>query len=110
MTKKTNKSSSVMPVYQKFKNKYPDCILLFRIGDCYESFFFDAELCSYVCDLPLEHRERSSDVIPVVSIPFWEFNGHKRKILSAGCRVTICEQIGERNVVITTNPRSVNAL
>jgi len=106
---KIKKTSLVMSMYQQFKNKYSDCILLFRIGDCYESFFYDAELCSYVCDLPLEHRERSGDVIPVVSIPFWEFSKHKRKILSAGCRVTTCEKIGDRQFTRTITPGTVNA-
>ena len=109
MKTKTKKTSSVRRVYQQIKDKHPDCILLFLMFGCYESYFLDAELCSYVCDLPLEHRDRSGTVVPTVSIPSLEFNKHLRKMLSVGCRVTTCEQIGDRSVAITRNPRTVNA-
>lgn len=110
MATKAKKLSPARKIYLWFKDKYPDCILLFRINDRYESFFEDAELCSSVCGLLVEHRDKSGDIVPVVSFPFWEFSKHSKKMLSAGYKVTTCEQVGGRDVTRIMTPENINPL
>jgi len=102
------KISPARKAHQRLKVKYPDSILLFRINDCYEGFFEDAELCWSVCGLPWEHRDKSGDIVPVVSFPFWELSKHSQKMLSAGYKVTTCVSVGSRDVFRTLTPETVN--
>jgi DNA mismatch repair protein MutS len=53
MAAKTEKLTPAMKQFSKFKQKYPDCILFFRMGDFYETFYDDAKTCSRICGLTL---------------------------------------------------------
>ena len=105
MAKKTKKSSPARKLYQRFKIKYSDCILLFRLEGFYEAFWDDAEICSDVCNLPLLSRKKVGESIPFIDIPLWELDKYLRKMIQAGHKVGVCESVNGRDVVrIITRP------
>ena len=82
-----------MKQFSKFKVKYPDCILFFRMGDFYETFYEDAKTCSRVCGLTLTSRSKGSNPIPLAGVPYHAVDGYLKKMLQAGYRVAVCEQV-----------------
>ena len=83
-----------MRQFHQFKQKYPDCILFFRMGDFYETFFEDAKTCSKVLGLTLTSRSKDSDnPVPLAGVPWHAVDGYLRKMLQAGYKVAVCEQI-----------------
>jgi DNA mismatch repair protein MutS len=83
-----------MRQFHLFKQKYPDCILFFRMGDFYETFFEDARTCSKVLGLTLTSRSKDSgSPIPLAGVPWHAVDGYLRKMLQAGYKVAVCEQI-----------------
>jgi len=82
-----------MKQFSKFKQKYPDCILFFRMGDFYETFYEDAKTCSRVCGLTLTSRSKGSNPIPLAGVPYHAVDGYLKKMLQAGYRVAVCEQV-----------------
>jgi len=106
MAEKTGKPSSQTPAaetlspamrqYQQFKGQYPDYVLFFRMGDFYEMFWEDAEICSRVLGVALTSRSKGglggADSIPMAGVPFHAVEGYLRKMISAGHRVAMCEQ------------------
>jgi len=106
MTTKTKNSSPARKAYQRFKGKYSDCILLFRIEGYYEAFWEDAEIFSDVCNLPLFNRKKAGVSIPFIDIPLWEHKKYLRKMLRAGHKVAVCENINNCDVIcIITSPQ-----
>ena len=86
-----------MKQYLSWKEKYPDCLLFFRMGDFYEMFFEDAKIASSVLDLVLTSRSRDENAIPMAGIPFHAVNSYLGRLIAAGYRVAICEQTSEPN-------------
>jgi len=82
-----------MKQFSKFKQKYPDCILFFRMGDFYETFYEDAKTCSRVCGLTLTSRSKGDNPIPLAGVPYHAVDGYLKKMLQAGYRVAVCEQV-----------------
>jgi DNA mismatch repair protein MutS len=89
---------SVPPIrrqYLQIKRRFPDTILLFRLGDFYETFEDDAEIAARVLDIVLTSREMGKGVrVPMAGIPHHAADGHIARLVSAGHKVAICEQIG----------------
>src|SRR5947209_10566194 len=84
---------TLTPVMQQFrdaKNKHPDMLLLFRMGDFYELFGVDAEVGARVLGLTLTSRDKT---IPMAGFPHHALEPHLRKLLHAGHRVAICDQV-----------------
>lgn len=80
--------------YQKVKAQYQDCILFFRLGDFYEMFYDDAKAASKVLDLVLTARGRGTpNEIPMCGIPFHASEGYISRLIKAGFKVAICEQV-----------------
>jgi len=79
-----------MRQYHRFKQQHPGCILLFRMGDFYELFYDDAELAHKVLGVTLTRR---TEGIPMAGVPFHSIEGYLRKLIQAGYRVAICDQI-----------------
>jgi DNA mismatch repair protein MutS len=76
------------------KQGHPDCIVLFRMGDFYETFFDDARLVSEVLDLTLTARGKEhGDPIPMAGVPYHAAEGYIRRLVEQGHRVAICEQL-----------------
>jgi DNA mismatch repair protein MutS len=84
--------SPAMKQYRQFKRQYPDCVLFFRMGDFYEMFWEDAELCARVLGVALTSRNKGPDAIPMAGVPYHAVEGYLRKMIAAGHRVAICEQ------------------
>ena len=80
--------------YKKFKDEYPDAILLFRMGDFYEMFFDDARKAASILDIALTARDQEKK-IPMAGIPHHALNIYLGRLIKAGCRAAICEQISE---------------
>ena len=83
-----------MAQYWRLKQKVPDAILLFRLGDFYEMFFEDAELASNVLDIQL--TSRSKDGAPLCGVPHHSVQPYIARLLKAGYKVALCEQAVER--------------
>ncbi len=81
--------------YLQIKQRFPDTILLFRLGDFYETFEDDAETAARVLDIVLTSREMGKGVrVPMAGIPHHAADGHIARLVAAGHKVAICEQIG----------------
>jgi len=88
----------MMLQYQKLKVEYPDCILLFRLGDFYEMFMEDAKLGAEILNITLTARDRGKDgKIPMAGIPYHAIDSYLFKLVNAGYKVAIGEQVGEIN-------------
>src|SRR5580704_2229577 len=82
----------MMAQYRRIKGELPkDAILLFRLGDFYEMFFEDAQTGAQILNLALTARNG----VPMCGLPFHAANGYISKILRAGRKVAICEQLEE---------------
>ncbi len=87
-------ATPMLKQYQHIKKNYQDCILFFRLGDFYEMFFEDAKTASALLDLVL--TSRGSDVtsrIPMCGVPFHAAENYIAKLIKAGQKVAICEQV-----------------
>ncbi len=94
MAGNTDNLTPAMRQFQHFKAKYPDAILFFRMGDFYETFYEDAKTCSKVLGLTLTSRSKADDVpVPLAGVPYHAVDGYLRKMLQAGYRVAVCEQV-----------------
>ena len=83
-----------MERYMEVKRQNPGSILLFRMGDFYELFFEDAQTSSKVLGLTLTSRDKNSaNPIPMAGFPFHALEGYLRKLITAGYRVAVCEQM-----------------
>src|SRR3954466_4976829 len=82
----------MMAQYRRIKSELPkDAILLFRLGDFYEMFFEDAQQGAQLLNVALTKR----GVVPMCGIPFHAMNGYISRLLKAGRKVAICEQLEE---------------
>ncbi len=82
--------------FLKLKGQHPDCILLFRLGDFYEAFDRDAEIVAEVCDVALTSRPvGNSQRVPLAGVPYHSVEGYLAKLVEAGHKVAIAEQVSE---------------
>ncbi len=83
----------MMKQYFAVKDNYPDCILMYRLGDFYEMFFDDAEVASRVLDIALTGRACGlEERAPMCGVPFHAANSYISKLVLAGYSVAVCEQ------------------
>lgn len=92
-----SKGASITPLmvqYRKVKDRYPDAVVLFRMGDFYETFEEDAKIASRVLSITLTRRANgaASDV-PLAGFPHHAINQYLPKLVKAGYRVAVCEQL-----------------
>ena len=88
------KTSPMLAQYFEIKKAYPDCLLFFRLGDFYELFFDDAKAASKALDLVLTHRGEYEDKeVPMCGIPFHAYENYLVRLIKAGFKVAICEQM-----------------
>src|SRR5262249_8067014 len=80
----------MMAQYRRIKSELPkDALLLFRLGDFYEMFFEDAQVGAQILNVALTKR----GVVPMCGIPFHAANGYVSRLLKAGRKVAICDQV-----------------
>jgi len=84
------KHTPLIAQYLGVKQKVPDAILFFRLGDFYEMFFEDAEIGARILDIQL--TSRSKDGVPLCGVPYHSAEPYIAKLLKAGHKVAICEQ------------------
>ena len=90
--------SKMMSHYLTVKEQYSDCIIFYRLGDFYEMFFEDAKTASKVLDLTLTGRDCGlEERAPMCGVPFHAAEQYIGKLVSAGYKVAICEQLTEPN-------------
>jgi len=93
-TKGLQSRSPLRQQYENIKAKFPDGILLFRLGDFYETFDDDAVLLSRDLDITLTSKELGkADRVPLAGIPVSTLNSSISKLLDKGHKVAICEQM-----------------
>ena len=85
----------MMRQYLEIKADHPDSILFFRLGDFYEMFLDDAVKASRILDIALTSRNKSADGndVPLCGVPFHSANPYIAKLIEAGEKVAICEQV-----------------
>ena len=97
MSTTTSTTSRVTPMlrqYFEMKNRVPDAILLYRMGDFYEMFFDDAKEAAPLLGIALTRRHRDSDIeAPMCGVPHHSVDHHVAKLVAAGRKVAICDQV-----------------
>ena len=90
------KLTPAMQQYVDLKKQHPDCVLFFRLGDFYEVFWEDAQLCSKLLDLVLTAKSKTSDnPIPMAGMPYHSIDKYIDKLIKAGYKVAIADQMTE---------------
>ena len=88
------KLTPLMKQYNQIKVKYPDALLLFRVGDFYETFGKDAIKASQILGIILTKKGAGSmSEIELAGFPYHSINNYLPKLVKAGCRVAICDQL-----------------
>jgi len=85
----------MMRQYGELKRRFPDYLLLFRLGDFYELFFEDAHAASRLLQLTLTSRQKGEGAIPMAGIPHHAADGYIARLIRAGQKVAVCEQMEE---------------
>lgn len=83
----------MMKQYQEAKAACGDAVLLFRMGDFYELFNDDAKVASKILGLTLTSRDKSSNPTPMAGFPHHQLDGYLAKLIKAGFRVAVCDQV-----------------
>ena len=84
-----NDLTPMMRQYRDLKRRYPDHVLLFRLGDFYETFFEDAELAARLLQITLTARQGA----PMAGIPHHASDGYIARLVHAGQKIAVCEQL-----------------
>ena len=99
----------LMKQYQEMKRKFPDAVLLFRVGDFYETFSEDAIVCSEILGITLTRRANGAhNTIELAGFPHHALDTYLPKLVRAGKRVAICEQI-ESPLIQKTSTKSLGS-
>jgi len=84
----------MMAQYLSLKAEAGDCLLFYRMGDFFELFFDDARTAAQVLDIALTSRgEHQGEPIPMCGVPVHSAEGYLARLIKAGCRVAIAEQV-----------------
>ena len=120
MNMEAAKITPMMQQYLQIKERYRDAILFFRLGDFYEMFFDDAHTASKILDIALTSRNKSEDSsVPLCGVPYHSVEPYIQKLLDAGHKVAVCEQVEDpalakgvvkREVVRVITPGTVTAV
>ncbi|MFB0938600.1 MAG: DNA mismatch repair protein MutS [Urechidicola sp.] len=100
-----------MKQYNAIKVKYPDAMLLFRVGDFYETFGEDAVKCAKIVGIVLTKRGAGSETeTALAGFPHHSLNTYLPKLVKAGCRVAICDQLEDPKMTKNIVKRGVTEL
>lgn len=88
------KYTPMIQQYLEIKKDYKDAIVFFRLGDFYEMFFEDAAIASRILEITLTGKDAGArERVPMCGIPFHAYQGYAEKLIEAGYKVAICEQV-----------------
>jgi len=107
---KVKKVTPLMQQYNTIKTKYPDALLLFRVGDFYETFGEDAVKASKILGIILTHRNNGGERTELAGFPHHSVNTYLPKLVKAGQRVAICDQLEDPKMTKTIVKRGVTEL
>ena len=108
---KPKKVTPLMKQYNAIKNRYPDAMLLFRVGDFYETFGEDAKKAAGVLGITLTKRGAGSETeTALAGFPHHSLNTYLPKLVKAGMRVAICDQLEDPKMTKTIVKRGVTEL
>ena len=100
MTKKGTANTPVMKQFIDIKTKYKDAIVLFRMGDFYETFLEDAIITSKILGIVLTKRANGQAAdVDLAGFPYHALDNYLPKLVKAGHRVAICEQVEDPKLV-----------
>ena len=86
-------ATPMMQQYQDAKAACGEALLLFRMGDFYELFYDDAKTASRVLGLTLTSRDKGENPIPMAGFPYHQLESYLGKLIAAGFRAAVCEQV-----------------
>ncbi len=90
----TPRLTPMLTQYLELKARNPDALLLFRMGDFYETFFEDAQVLAETAGVTLTSRDSKSEhPVPLAGVPYHALDGYLNRLLEAGITVAICEQV-----------------
>ena len=107
---KAKKVTPLMKQYNSIKSKYPDAMLLFRVGDFYETFGDDAVACAQILGIVLTNRNNGGEKTELAGFPHHSLNTYLPKLVKAGLRVAICDQLEDPKQTKTIVKRGVTEL
>ncbi len=99
-----------MTQYNTIKGKYPDALLLFRVGDFYETFGQDAVKTSQILGIVLTKRNNGEGSVELAGFPHHSIDSYLPKLVRAGMRVAICDQLEDPKMVKGIVKRGVTEL
>jgi len=99
-----------MQQYNSIKLKYPDAMLLFRVGDFYETFGEDAVKAARILNIVLTNRNNGGERTELAGFPHHSLNTYLPKLVKAGQRVAICDQLEDPKMTKTIVKRGVTEL
>ncbi|MBR6899350.1 MAG: DNA mismatch repair protein MutS, partial [Bacteroidales bacterium] len=111
MAKKTDTDSPLMRQHAELKKKFPDAMLLFRVGDFYETFGEDARKASQVLGITLTRKAAGAGTYTdLAGIPYHAVEQYLPRLVRAGMRVAICEQLEDPKTVKGLVKRGITEL
>lgn len=92
------KENTIIEQFKNLKEKYPAAILLFRCGDFYETYMDDAQTAAKILGITLtrstKKKEDNGSGLRMAGFPYFRLNEYLKKLIRAGHRIAICDQIG----------------
>lgn len=107
---KEKKVTPLMKQYNGIKAKYPDALLLFRVGDFYETFGEDAVRAAKILGIVQTNRNNGGERTELAGFPHHSLNTYLPKLVRAGCRVAICDQLEDPKLTKNIVKRGVTEL
>ncbi len=111
LSAKTSKKTSATPLMEQYlaiKARYREMILLYRMGDFYETFYEDAKIISRVLGIALTKRSHGKSAeVPLAGFPYHALDAYLPKLIQAGHKVAICEQVEDPKLAKTVVKREV---
>lgn len=114
MKKDMKEEAKITPMLRQYldiKNAHPDKLVLFRMGDFYETFFEDAYTTSKVLNITLTTRNKHNDnPVPLAGFPYHALDNYLDKLIKAGLKVAICEQMEDPKQAVGIVKRDITEI
>src|SRR5437588_11657383 len=93
-TARSSVETPLMRQYLEVKQRHPDCLVSFRVGDFYELFFDDAVTAARAVDLTLTTRDKGKeDPVPMAGVPHHAVRQYLARLVEQGFKVALCDQV-----------------
>ncbi len=106
----SRKLTPMMKQYLEVKDQHPDKIVFFRMGDFFEMFFDDAKTASQVLGVALTSRDKGKDPVPMAGIPHHSSEQYLKRLVDAGYKVVICDQVEDASEAVGLVRRAVTRI